>query len=158
MPEVEFFQNSYFEFSPFRLNSAANKLKTRALGCFGRGNRGRKRSFNTVSEEKINQMMELTYQQRTEAKIKWPVKYYNDWRDMRLDQDDCDREILDANLEVPIMLTKQNLEHALCRFVCEVKKSKEEGDYPGRTLYQMVVCIQNFLKKKGFEWRLVHGL
>ena len=55
------------------------------------------------------------------------------------------------------MLTKENLECALCRFICEVRKTKEVGDYPGATLYQMACALQNFLKKKGLKWRIVHG-
>ena len=54
-------------------------------------------------------------------------------------------------------LTKTNLEYALCRFICEVRKAKQGGEYPGRTLYQMACAIQNYLKKKGLKWRIVHG-
>ena len=39
-------------------------------------------------------MMELTYQNRTEAKIKWAVNCYNDWRQMRLSSDVCEVKIL----------------------------------------------------------------
>ena len=61
------------------------------------------------------------------------------------------------NLVNTAMLTKANLEYSLCRFICEVKKSREEGDYPGHTLYQMTCALQNHLKKIGINWRLVHG-
>ena len=55
------------------------------------------------------------------------------------------------------MLDKVKFEFALCRFICEVKKSKEEGDYPGCTLYQMTCAIQNYLKKHNINWKLVQG-
>ena len=141
----------------FRLNSAANKLKNRALGIGKAASAGRKRSFNTISEDKLSKMMQLTFQQRTEAKIKWAVRCYNDWRTMRLDQEECDQEIIDADIEDIDKLSKENFEFALCRFVCEVRKVNSDEDYPGRTLYQMVCALQNQLKKKGIEWKIVHG-
>ena len=54
-------------------------------------------------------------------------------------------------------LTKENLEFALCRFVCEVRKSKEDGEYPGRTLYQMISAIQNHLRNNECEWKVLNG-
>ena len=119
-------------------------------------NRGRKRNYNTITDEKIAKMMEVTYQQRTEAKIKWAVKLYRDWRQMRLDRVDYDDRIYDADIDGDC-LTKVNLEYALCRFICEVKKSKDQGDFPGRTLYQIVCCLQNHLRKREISWKLVHG-
>ena len=54
-------------------------------------------------------------------------------------------------------LTKQNFKFALYRFICEVKKSKDDTDYPGKTLYQLVCALQNYLKNKQLDWKLVHG-
>ena len=102
-------------------------------------------------------MMELTYQDRTKAKIKWAVNCYNSWRNMRLDRGVCNLEIVNADFVELLLLTKENLEYSMCRFICEVKKSKEEGDYPGHTLYEMTCCIQTYLKKKGITWKLVHA-
>ena len=48
-----------------------------------------------------------------------------------------------------------NLNHALCRFIPEVTKSKGEGPYPGKTLYQMVVAIQKYLNINKINWKLV---
>ena len=113
---------------------------------------GRKRQYNIVSQEKINKMMELQYEAGTESKVKWAVKNYNDWRDMYLDaSDDIEDFILKSDLREVAMLDQDQFELALCKFICEVKKSREEGDYPGCTLYQMATAIQNYLKKKGEE-------
>ena len=103
-------------------------------------------------------MMEKQYQQRSEAKIKWAVKAYRDWRVMRLDRDeDVDAKILYADIDDIGSLTRENFEYALCRFICEVKKSKQEGDYPGRTLYQIATALQSHLHKKEVGWKLVHS-
>ena len=45
----------------------------------------------------------------------------------------------------------------MCCFVPEVTKSKGNGPYPGKTLYQMIVAIQNFLEINKIKWRLIHG-
>ena len=118
---------------------------------------GRKRNYNLVSDSKIAKMMEVKFQQRTEAKIKWAVKLYNEWHDMRLDKVDYEEQIFDADLNDVSKLTKENLEFALCRFICEVKKVKEDADYPGKTLYQLVCALQNYLKKHDLNWCLVHS-
>ena len=52
----------------------ATKLKNRALGVIAGGIAGRRHSYNMVTDDKIAKMMKITYQQRTEAKIKWAVK------------------------------------------------------------------------------------
>ena len=123
----------------------------------GGGIRGMRRSYNTVSNDKIAKMMEITYQDRTEAKIKWAVNNYNSWRTMRLETQEYEEPIFLADLNDTQNLNKQNFEYALCRFICEVKKVREEGDYPGRTLYQMVCSLQNYLRKNEIGWKLVHG-
>ena len=135
----------------------ATKLKNRALGVIAANRQGRRRSYNSITDEKIAKMMEITYQQRTEAKIKWAVKNYNDWRDMRLENPPFDLLIEEADLNNLACLTRENFEHSLCRFICEVKKVRPEGDYPGRTLYQMVCSLQNYLRKNDIKWKLVHG-
>ena len=39
----------------------------------------------------------------------------------------------------------------------EVTKSKGDGPYPGKTLYQMIVAIQKFLQINKLDWKLIHG-
>ena len=139
------------------MNSTAGQLKKLAISKGVQKNTGRRRSYNIVSEEKIAKMMEVKYQARTEVKIKWAVNCYNEWRDMHLDRVDYEDEIFQSDLKFPSQLTKKALEFAMCRFICEVKKTKEEGDYPGKTLYQMVCAIQNYLRKHKIDWKLIYG-
>ena len=121
------------------------------------GVQGRKRNFHTISNEKINKMMEVEYQVRSEVKIKWAVKAFCEWRVMRLDREYCETEILNCDLDDLASVTKENLEFSLCRFIVEVKKSCSDDDYPGRTLYQISCAIQNHLKKNGLKWKIVRG-
>ena len=136
-----------------------NKLKKRAIGILGATGQGRKRLYNTITDEKIKEMMELNFPDRSKAKIKWAVKACNDWRSMRLDEgvDQLDNNILYSDIQDLPCITKENLEYCLCRFICEVRKSTDGTEYPGHTLYQMACALQNYLKKKGLMWKVVHG-
>ena len=143
-----------------RLKSHVNKLKKHAVGILGGAAQGRKRIYNTISEDKLKKMLELSFHERSEAKIRWAVKAFNDWRVMKLDTDveEVDENILYVDLNYLSTLKKENFEYCLCRFMCEVRKSKGGGEYPGCTLYQMFCALQNFLKKKGLKWRIEHSV
>ena len=52
-------------------------------------------------------------------------------------------------------LEMANLNHALCRFIPEVSKKHGEGEYPGATLYQMMVGIQKYLFVNKIKWKLM---
>ena len=68
-----------------------------------------------------------------------------------------DQMIWDANLQNLESVTCENLEYSLCRFIPELTKTRGEGDYPGKTLYQMIVAIQKFLHLNKIKWKLIHG-
>ncbi len=59
----------------------------------------------------------------------------------------CPTEILWCSLEDPD-LNNEHLCRTLCRFVNEVRR-KDGKEYPGRTLYDLVLCIQFHLEKRG---------
>jgi hypothetical protein len=45
-------------------------------------------------------------------------------------------------------MTKDELNYSISRFLCEVKK--QNGDhYPGKTLHELVICIQLYFELKG---------
>ena len=96
------------------------------MGWVNKSAKGRRHSYNTITEEKLKKMMEVNFQQRTETKIKWAFNCYNDWHTMKVDQIECECEILYADLNDIGSLTKENLEFILCRFICEIKKANGE--------------------------------
>ena len=128
-------------------------MKYKAIGVI---NGGRKRNYNSISEDKIAKMMEVTYQQRTKAKIQWALKLYKDWCEMHLDKVDYNDKIYDADLDSDT-LSKENLSLHCVVFICKAKKSRDQGDFPGRTLHQIVCAIQNYLRKREINWKLVHS-
>ena len=91
------------------------------------------------------------------AQLNWAVTAYVDWRNECLHNFNYDVGIYYADLLDLKSLTKENLQHALCRFIPEVTKKKGDGLFPGKTLYQMVVAIQKYLWINKIKWKLVEG-
>ncbi len=50
-------------------------------------------------------------------------------------------------------VSKGNLAFSLCAFISEVKNDGSE--FPGATLYQIVICIQFFLQKHGINCKIL---
>ena len=96
----------------------------------------KKRCYNFKSDAKIEELKKIQLKKRTEAKMNWGVKSYNAWHEQRLIDFNYDPGIFFANLNDLPSLTKDNFQHAMCRFIPEVTKSRGEGLYPAKTLYQ----------------------
>ena len=116
-----------------------------------------RRSFNFTSEDRIEKLKQIKLKKKTEAKCNWAVNAYVDWRAERLTTFNYDAPIYFADLRDLSTLTKDNLQHALCRFIPEVTKKRGEGLYPGRTLYQMIVSIQKHLFINKLKWKIIDG-
>ena len=110
--------------------------------------------FAFTTEKKIMDLKKIQLK-RTEAKMNCAVNSFMEWRDARLETYTYDYGIHMCDLFDLKSLEKMNLNHSLCRFIPEVTKSKGEGPYPGRTLYQMVVCIQKYLNINKIQWKLL---
>ena len=117
----------------------------------------KKRTFKFLSDARIAELKKIKLKKKSEAKVKWAVKAYKKWRIARL-ENDFDQIIFDSDLEEVEKLTKIKLEYALCRFVPEVTKSKGDGPYPGKTLYQLIVALQKHLNINKIKWKLIHGV
>ena len=115
----------------------------------------RKFKFNT--DERIANLQQIQLKKRTEKKMYWGVNAYNEWRDERLRSYNYDYPIYMADLNNLPALTKENLEYAMVRFIPEVTKVNGDGDYPGRTLYQLCTSIQKYLHVNRLPWKIVKG-
>ena len=102
-------------------------------------------------------MKQINLKKSTESKCDWAVTAYVDWRNERLRSYNYDVGIYEADIENLPKLTPENLCYALCRFVPEVQRKRGEGEFPGKTLYQMVVALQKYLWTKKVMWDLVEG-
>ena len=100
-------------------------------------------------------MMALSYKNfsdETMKQIRWVCKMYHEWRSHR--QGFGLQEIV-CNLEDKATITVASLKFALCRFITEVKKF-DGSDFPGKTLYHIVICIQFHLETLGFAFKIVN--
>ena len=106
--------------------------------------------FKNIGEKKLDDLKKTKLRKRTEAKMLWAVRAYNDWHIVRLsDPQTFHCRILESDLNDVKSLRKAPFEYSMCKFIAEIVKVKDGSDCPGATLYQMCVSIQKFLFSKG---------
>ena len=111
-----------------------------------------KRKYNFSTEDRIQKLMQVQLPKNSENKVDWTVSAYVDWHNERLERYQYDPAIYFTDLLNLDTLEKENLNHALCRFIPEVTKKCGTGQFRGATLYQMIIGIQKYLninKKNG---------
>ena len=140
----------------FRLH--LKNLAVKHLGVGTRKTVSNIRKFKRIAESKLQDLKTSKIKKRTEAKMMWGVRAYNEWRSSTLSKvENFDVRILESDLNDVAKLRKSDFEYAMCRFIAEVVKVKDGSDYPGHTLYQMCVSIQKFLFSNGLKWKLIEG-
>ena len=117
-----------------------------------------RRKFDFQSEDKIQNLQQVQLKKTCESKCNWAVTAYRDWRNERLLTYNYDYSIYMSDIDNLANLKKAEFNHLLCRFVPEVTKSRGEGPFPGKTLYQMVVAIQKHLWVNHIFWQLIEGI
>ena len=101
-----------------------------------------------------NAMTSLTYKKfsdETAKKIRWVVKMYHEWRVQRMSDTGLD---IKCDMDYVNSVTKENIVTGVCRFLTEVKKINGT-EFPGKTLYDLVICLQFHLETHGFSWKLL---
>ena len=100
-------------------------------------------------------LMELSHKNfspETLKKIRWVRKMYKDWQSYR---HSLGFEYIKCDLEDKATISTESLLFALCRFITEIKKVNGE-DFPGKTLYDIVVCVQFHLETLGYSYKLIN--
>ena len=111
------------------------------------------RSFKMpMDEDKLDQLGYKNFAPDTGKKIKWAVEMFREWRNYRHDHG---FEFVQCNLDDKTTITPETLNFALPRFLTEVKKL-DGSDYPGKTLYEILICIQFHLESIGYGWKLLN--
>ena len=64
-------------------------------------------------------------------------------------------EFIPCDLEDKATITASSLKFSLCRFIMEVKKI-DGTDFPGKTLYDIVICVQFHLECLGLSFKLIN--
>ena len=84
---------------------------------------------------------------------------YNDWRNCRInDEKGCEPFILNSDLGKVKQLNVNDFSEVLFQFIPQITKIKDGSDYPGKTLYEMVVSIQKYLNQNDVAWKLIDGV
>ena len=108
--------------------------------------------------QKLDLLKRKQLKQRTLSKVKWAVRAFQEWHGVRLgDKSNVDECIVKANLSDLDNLKEDDLQQVLCMFIPEVTKVKDGGDYPGKTLYEMIIVIQKYLNENQIGWKLIDG-
>jgi len=111
--------------------------------------------LNIKSDSEIQKMALDRIPKNTLYKNNWAVNTFTFWQNER------NKLALNSSLNISAIhpeleeMTKDELNYALSRFVSEMKK-KDGNDYPGQTLYELVMAIQNHLSVKGKCYRFLN--
>ena len=113
------------------------------------------RNFKKVSADKMEELKKEQIKRRTFSKLQWAVKAYREWRSSKMvDVHQFDVRIYESDLDRVELLERDSFEYAMCQFLAEVTKL-DGTDFPGKTLYHLVVSIQKYLHYKGKTWKLI---
>ena len=118
--------------------------------CSFRSTRIYNEPLDMVSMKKLARK---NFSEETIRKVTWVRRMYSQWRIERNERS-FDEQIL-CDLDDHETITEDNLVFGMCRFVREITKVNGE-QFPGKTLYEMVMCVQFHLESIGFMWRLLN--
>ena len=111
-------------------------------------------SYHTpLKELQIGDLSRKNFSPETQKKMKWVVGMYTDWRNYRNSSVSLQNVMCDLHDKSTI--SEDSLNFAIPRFITEVKK-QDGSDFPGRILYDLVICIQFHLKSIGCSWKLLN--
>ena len=114
-----------------------------------------KRGFKKPMDDVTMQMLSRkNFSDETCKKINWVTNMFQHWREFRNGSPDLINVI--SNLDDVSSLDKETFNSDVCRFITEVKKL-DGSDYPAKTLYDIVICLQFHLEKSGgLSWKLLN--
>ena len=105
-----------------------------------------------LSPDVMVNLSRKSFSEETMKKVVWVRNMYNDWRKFR--NESIVLQSVQCDLENVGSFSKEELLGALCKFITEVKKV-DGSDFPPRTLYDIIICVQFWLESNGINWRLV---
>ena len=100
----------------------------------------------------MSKLAHKSFSDETMKKVSWVRNMYNDWRIFRNSQPTL--QDVKCDLEKLGDFSKEDLCYDLCRFITEVKKL-DGSDFPSRTLYDIIICVQFWLESNVYNWKLV---
>ncbi len=110
-----------------------------------------------TSESQLEELCVKQFAETTDKKIAWSVNMFKEWCMNRLrvgPYDNTHGTLQWVNLDDTGNLLKPHLSLSLCCFLNEIKR-KDGKDFPGKSLYEILMCLQFHLEKRGLFWKLL---
>ena len=105
-----------------------------------------------LDEQSMEKLGRKRFSEETNKKVPWVRRMFKDWKLFR----NSDPTLLDVkcDLEDVTSFTREEFINTITRFLTEVKKL-DGTDFPGKTLYDIVICLQFHLESAGLAWKLL---
>ena len=100
----------------------------------------------------MQELMHKKFSDETSKKICWVTKMFCEWRSFRNSKPNDD--YIHCDMDDMSTITEGNIISSVCRFITEVKKL-DGSEFPGCTLYDIVICLQFHLETRGFSWKFL---
>ena len=100
----------------------------------------------------MQQMARKNFSEETVRKVNWVRKMYAEWQ-LQRNEDNFEDQIL-CDLDDDETIKEQDFVYGVSRFITEVKKVNGE-QFPAKTLYEIVLCIQFHLEGRGLIWKIL---
>ena len=108
--------------------------------------------FNApLPSDKLEDLSHKNFYEETLKKVKWVTKMYHEWHSYMHNNG---YETIECDLDDKKTINYESLTFALSRFLTKVKKV-DGSDFPGKTLYDILICVQFHLETLGFCFKLL---
>ena len=105
-----------------------------------------------LDERSLKNLTKKTFSGETLKKVSWVKNMFVNWMEFRNTSHDLQDVVRDLDDVSSFDQTIFNEE--LCKFITEVKKL-DGSEFPAKTLYDIVICLQFHLETLGLMWKLL---
>ena len=106
-----------------------------------------------LPKDKLTELSHKNFTSETLKKVRWVRKMYREWR---AHHHGLGLEYIACDLEDRVTISEALLKFALCHFITEIKKV-DGSDFPGKTLYDIIICMQFHLECMGFAFKIINS-
>ena len=114
---------------------------------------GKRRYHEPMCDVELHDLTRKKFAYQTNKKIKWVKNMYVDWRKYR--NSISPGEIVNCDMDNVETIDESSLVFAIPRFITEVRKL-DGSEFPSKTLYDIVICLQFHLETLGFTFKLLN--
>ena len=105
-----------------------------------------------MKDDDLKDLGHKNFSPETMKKVRWMLNMFHDWRQFRESQPNL--ENIYCDMDDVHTISKKSVNVAICKFITEVKKL-DGSDFPGHTLYDIVISLQFHLETLGLAWKLL---